>query len=121
LTLPKVREHLYVSTDNRIDLIAARLNAKLGLALVARDSAYWGVYYTDTSRLLDEIRLYLNIDPQYKPESDPPDGYWLEPDYREHPLLLYICGPENHVDAFNMRLWHACPRFDFGLRTSCDF
>lgn len=116
-----VSENLYVSQDSRIDLVAAHLNAKLNLRLTARDSAYWGDCYLDVSNLLDEIRLYLNADPQYRPASDPPNEFWFEPNYRDYPLLLSVCGPEVAVEAFNLRLWHSCLSFDFGCVRSATF
>ena len=119
--MPQVSEYLYVSRDAAIDLIAARLNTKLGLTLHAHDSAYWGDYYLDTSGLLDELRLYLNADPQFRSDSDPPDEFWFEPNYRDFPLLLYTYGPEDAVESFNRRLWHCCPSFDFGLVRSATF
>lgn len=114
-----VTEHLYVSLDSRIDLIAARLNDKLGLNLTARYNSCYGDYYHDSPGLLEEIRLYLNIDPLIRSDTNPPDGYWLEPDFHDYPLLLYVLGPNADVESFNVRLWHSCPRFDFGcVRTA---
>lgn len=119
--MPQVSEYLYVSRDANIDLNAARLNLKLGLMLQAHHSEYFGDYYLDTSCLFDEIRLCLNADPLFRAESDPPDDFWFEPNYRDYPLLLYAYGPEDVVESLNIRLWHCCPSFDFGLVRSATF
>lgn len=109
----RLSERLFVSKDDELDVIAGRLNAKLALQLEQRDSSYWGTYYLGTTGELKELRLCMNEDPLYDPAKDPIEDKWLEPNFPEDRMLLYIIGERSVVEDFEHRLWYSCPSFNF--------
>ena len=103
--------HLYGCTESDIDGIAVAIAPLLDLKLENRDSAYWGDYHIDRSGTYSELRLYRNVDPMFRSDSDDPDEYWFEPDFRDCATLLSVYANKSALDDFNQRIANVTPEF----------
>jgi len=59
------------------------------------DSIYYWLYTGDGRD--GEFRLYFNQDPMYDPESDPPEEYYFNFEYKECEVLLNVDGELEEV------------------------
>lgn len=103
--------HLYGCTESEIDAIAAAISPALNLRLENRDSAYWGDYHIDRSGAFSELKLYRNRDPMFRSDSDDPDEYWFEPDFRDCDSLLSVYAAEPVLADFHKRIANVTPMF----------
>jgi len=103
--------NLYGCTEPDIDAVAAAIAPVLDLQLENRDSSYWGDYHIDLSGAFSELKLYRNRDPMFRADSDDPDEYWFEPDFRDCPTLLSVYAAKSALDDLNQRIADVTPEF----------
>jgi len=97
-----------------IEQAARSLSNAIGFSLEARNSSYWGPYYTDHE--YQELRLYYNDDPLYEPGAAPEDEKFFEPTFSEFPTLLYIDSPKEMVEQIEISM----EKLDFINVLRCD-
>jgi hypothetical protein len=73
---------VYGISEQPGDKLRSRLNATLGVVLVAHESSYRGVYYRAGSTGEEHIILQPNHLPQ--------DDEWIDEEHKEYPVLLYV-------------------------------
>lgn len=73
--------------------VANLLSVSLGLEFEGRESAYWGVYWSDLPEY--SIRVFANQDPMHLVGEDPPDEYYFEAGFRGFRTLVDVDGNES--------------------------
>ena len=61
------------------------------------DSLYLGVYYMTKGIRGDKISIKRNFDPYFDPDSDPQEGKYLESDFQNVDVLIYVDGASAEV------------------------
>ena len=68
-------------------MVAEKVAAALGVALVPRESSYWGdPYYSGWPK--SEIKLTENLDPMFR-QGDPPEERWFCSEARDASYLIW--------------------------------
>ena len=62
--------------------------ASLGLSFTPHDSSYWGPYLLHQGPGKEEVKLYLNSDPMFDPQSDPPEERFFKVMHKQHGVLI---------------------------------
>lgn len=74
-----------VSCDDPAVLVGVLAQA-LNIEFEARDSAYWGEYWTELP--LRSSRVLYNKDPMHVAGKDPPSEFYFEADFSSHRTLV---------------------------------
>ena len=91
-----------VNADN-IDQVTEVIGKTLAISFTQRDSSYLGEY--SSCKLIDfEIRVYLNRDPLFQAEIDPPDEEFFVPAFKERRVLVSVSGSAEVAEMVNKAL-----------------
>ena len=84
---PITHDLIAIWSPEPIEMVAEKVAAALGVALVPRESSYWGdPYYSGWPK--SEIKLTENLDPMFR-QGDPPEERWFCSEARDASYLIW--------------------------------
>ncbi len=82
---------LYAVSAENLEAAKVLLSTVLNLEFVGHDSGFFGEY--DLAELPEgrgTLRLQSNCDPLFEEDTDPPKERFMEPQFPDYALLLYV-------------------------------